>query len=92
MTAGQTKNPIVAPRNLRMMTSRHRVKTQITRALTQTIKLQMSVALDAWVGRDAINMCLHIWRYNMRVEIVRKIEHQVVNAKLLRHSASIINI
>ena len=92
MTTRQAKDPVVIARHLCMMTSRHGIKTQDSRSLAQTIKLQMSVALDARVWRNAVNMGLHVWCDDMFVEVVRKIKHQVIDTELLCHSTSVVYI
>ena len=70
VTASQSIDAVVAARNLCMVTRCHRIKTQISRTLAQSIELQMTIAFDARIRRNAINMRLHIWRDDMLVEVV----------------------
>jgi hypothetical protein len=53
-----------------MMPRRHGVETKNSGSFAESIKLQMSVALNAWVWCNAVNMSLHVWCDNMLVEVI----------------------
>jgi hypothetical protein len=75
-----------------MMPSCHRIETQQACTLAQAIKLEMAIAFDTWVGSKAIHMGLHVWVDNMLVEIIGKVEYQVINAQLLGNSPRIVHV
>ena len=91
-TARKSHRAFVVFFNSCMMPSGNSIKTKQSCTLAQSIKLEVTVALDAWVWRKAIHVCFHIWVNNVLVEIIRKVEHQVIDAQLLRNTARIIYV
>ena len=66
-----------------MMPGCYCIEAKQPSALAETIELEMAIAFDTWVGSKAIHMGLHVWVDNMLVEIIGKVEYQVINARLL---------
>ncbi len=58
----------------------------------QTIKLQVAVAFDTRVGRNADGMIVDIWLNHIAVKIFGEVKDQVINSELLSNSTSIVNI
>ena len=90
--ARKTKCSFVIFFNARMMPSCHCIEAKQPSALAQPIELEMAVAFDTWVWSQAVHMCLHIWVDHVLVEVVGKVEHQMIDTKLLRNTARIVNI
>jgi hypothetical protein len=91
-TARESKRSLIVAFNACMMTGCHGVKPQQACSFTQTIKLQMSIALNAWVWRNAVHMSLHIRSHHMLVKVIRKVEDQVINIQLLCNASSVVNV
>ena len=90
--ARKTKCALVVFFNARMMPSCHCIEAKQPSALAQPIELKMAVAFDARVWSQAVHMCLHVWVDHVLVEVVGKVEHQMIDTKLLRNTARIVNI
>jgi hypothetical protein len=52
----------------------------------------VTVALNARVWRKAIYVSFHIWVNNVLVEVIRKVENQVIDAQLLCNAPRIIYV
>ena len=75
-----------------MMARGYRIETKQRGALAEPRKLHVAVALDAWVRRDALGVGLHIGSHDVLVEVFGEVEHEMVDAELLRHATRIVDI
>ena len=78
--------------NVRVVASRYCIEAKEVGALSEARKLDGTIALDAGVRRRAVCVSCDVRVDDVLVEIVAKIEYEVVDAELLRHSTGIINI
>ena len=90
--ARKTKCSLVVFFNTCMMPGCYCIEAKQPSALAETIELEMAIAFDTWVGCKAIHMGLHVWVDNMLVEVVGKVEYQMINAQLLGNSPRIIHV
>jgi hypothetical protein len=58
----------------------------------QTIKLQVTVAFDTRVGRDTNGVIVDIGLNHIAMEIFGEVKDQMVDAQLLGHSTSVVNV
>ena len=92
IAAQQRVRAVVGPTNICVVTGRYCIEAKEVGALGEARKLDGSVALDAGVRRRAVRVGCHIGVDDVLVEIVAKVEYEVVDTELLRHSTGIINI
>ena len=83
---------IVGVNDAGMVAGGHRIETKLARTTDEPVELEVTVALDARVRRVASHVRIHIGRDHVLVEIVGKVEHHVVDAELLGHTACIVNV
>ncbi len=70
-----------------MMPGGHRVEPEQARPGEQAVELEMAVALDARVRRAAPLVVGDVGFDHMTVEVVGEVEHDVIDAELLRDPA-----
>jgi hypothetical protein len=58
----------------------------------QTIKLQVTVAFDARVGRNTNGVIVDVGLNHIAMKIFGEVKNQMINAQLLRYSTRIIDI
>jgi len=67
------------------------IKPKRSAALNKAVEFQVTVAFNARIRCCSIDMRGHIWLDNMFVEVVREIKDKMIDANLLRNTASIVN-
>ena len=58
----------------------------------QTVKLQVTVAFDTWVRRNANGVVVDVRLNHVAMKIFGEVKDQVVNTKLLGDSTSVVNV
>ena len=90
--ASQTRSAIGGSHYLRMVASRHDIEAQCLGSSHQTIKLEVSVAFDAWVRSDSASVIGNIRFDNVAIKVLGEVEHQMIDLELLCYSSSVIDI
>jgi hypothetical protein len=75
-----------------MMAGGDDIETKCIGSRHESVELQMTVALDAWIRGDALCMICDIRIHNVGVEIFGKVENKMVDVKLLGDPSSVIDI
>jgi len=70
----------------------HGVETEDDGPLVETIELQVTVALDARIRCDAQRVIVHVGLDHVAMELVREVEDQMIDADLLSHAASVVDV
>ncbi len=78
--------------NLGVMTRRDRVKTEASRALKQQIELDVSIALDARVGRVSRRVPRNKRRHYVSLKLLGVVKDVVINAEHLSDATGIVNV
>ncbi len=74
------------------MPRRHRVKAQSLGAIEEQVELDVTVALDAGIGRLSLEMTLDEGSDHVALELFGVVKDVVVNAQDLRHSTRVVDI
>jgi hypothetical protein len=75
-----------------MMPRGNGIKTENYATLVQTIELQVAVAFNTRVGRNADGMIVDIWLNHIAMKIFGEVKDQVIDPELLSNSTGIVNI
>jgi hypothetical protein len=74
------------------MSGGHHREAQRVGAPQEAIELEMPVAFDAGIGRDARGVGVDIWLHDTFVEVVAEIEHVMLDAQLIGDATGIVDI
>ena len=91
-TPFESQDSIVLGSDARMVARGDRIEAQNTGPLVQPVELEVSIALDARVGRDALCVVGDVRVDDIALEVVGEVEDDVVDAQLLRDAPSIVDI
>ena len=91
-TAPDRSRPVDVRHDASVMTGSDELDTEHRRALQQAIELEMAIAFDTRVRRTALRMCIDIGGHDVTLEVVREVEHVMVNTELLRYTTRVVDI
>jgi hypothetical protein len=83
---------VVPPNDLGVMTGSDRIKAKTHRTLEQQIELDVSVALNAGIGRLASEVALNKGRNDVPLELFGVVKDVMVDPERLGNSSSIFDV
>ncbi len=75
-----------------VVTRRDGIESQQIGALAEPVELQVSIAFDARVRREAFAVSTHVGIDDVGVEIVAEVEHEMVDVQLLCDTPGVVDI
>jgi hypothetical protein len=81
-----------AREDLGVMARRYGIKAETPSPLKQQVKLDVPIALDAWIRRRSFNVGAHEWLDHVVVELLGVVKDVVIDAENLGDASCVVNV